>query len=173
MENKPEYWLAGPVDNITGFLQPVAHALLQAKREVRGYTKDFPEELVWNKVAGLASVGFHLQHLSGVLDRLFTYARGEQLSEKQLTYLRSEAVNNSGISIEELVLHFDNQVDRAISQLADTKESELLSARGVGRKQIPSTVLGLLFHAAEHTMRHTGQLLVTIKVLTENKKAGD
>jgi uncharacterized damage-inducible protein DinB len=37
--------------------------------------------------------------------------------------------------------------------------------RFVGRAKLPSTVLGLLVHAAEHTMRHTGQLLVTVQVL--------
>src|ERR1700743_2676422 len=89
-KNKPEVWLRGPLDGIPPLLQPVAHALLQAREEIDELMKDFPEELLWEKPAGMASPGFHLQHLSGVLDRLFTYARGEQLTQQQLTYLANE-----------------------------------------------------------------------------------
>jgi len=46
-----------------------------------------------------------------------------------------------------------------------------LEARGIGRKRIPTNVLGLLFHAAEHTQRHTGQLYVTVKML-KNAQSG-
>jgi hypothetical protein len=56
-------------------------------------------------------------------------------------------------------------VDRALAQLAATPESSLLDFRGVGRAQLPSNVLGLLFHAAEHASRHTGQLVTTAKIL--------
>jgi uncharacterized damage-inducible protein DinB len=38
-------------------------------------------------------------------------------------------------------------------------------ARGVGRKRKPSTVAGLLIHCAEHTQRHVGQMVTTVKVL--------
>lgn len=172
MQSRIEYWMAGPIDKVPGLLQPVAHALLQARREVREYSEGFPTELLWVKLAGMASVGFHLQHLSGVLDRLFTYARGEQLSEEQLRFLGSEGVPNPDSTIEELVINFENQVQKAIEELRTIKDANLLEARGVGRKQLPSTILGLLFHAAEHSMRHTGQLLVTIKVLINNKEAG-
>jgi uncharacterized damage-inducible protein DinB len=41
----------------------------------------------------------------------------------------------------------------------------LLDFRGVGRAQLPSNVLGLLFHAAEHASRHTGQVVTTAKML--------
>ena len=67
-----EYWMSGPVDNIPALLQPVAHALLQANLEINHLMQDFPEEKLWEKPAGVASPGFHLQHLTGVLDRLFT-----------------------------------------------------------------------------------------------------
>jgi hypothetical protein len=76
-EKLPEVWLRGPVENIPSLLQPVAHALLQAREEVSELLENFPNELLWEKPAGVASTGFHLQHLSGVLDRLFTYARGQ------------------------------------------------------------------------------------------------
>src|SRR4030095_3299143 len=89
-EKLPEVWLRGPVENIPSLLQPVAHALLQAKEEVNELLQGFPNELLWEKPAGAASTGFHLQHLSGVLDRLFTYADDNQLDKEQLVALKRE-----------------------------------------------------------------------------------
>lgn len=167
MHSEPlEYWLCGPVAGVPDLLQPVAHALLQAKREVRQCMAGFPEASLWQQPAGMASVAFHLQHLSGVLDRLFTYARGEQLNPQQLSCLAAEGKQKAFVPVSSLLDQFDEQIDKAMEQLKNTDPSSLTEARGVGRKQIPSTVLGLLFHAAEHTMRHTGQLLVTAGVLS-------
>lgn len=164
---QPEYWMRGSVENIPSLLQPVAHALLQARDEVNEIMENFPPDLLWQKPAGLASPGFHMQHLSGVIDRLFTYAKAEQLTQEQLDALKAEGKENETTDIATLLLRFNNQVDAAIKQLSQTNEKSLTEFRGVGRKQLPSTVMGLLFHAAEHTMRHTGQLLVTTKVLRE------
>jgi uncharacterized damage-inducible protein DinB len=124
---------------------------------------DFPDKLLWEKPAGLASPGFHLQHLAGVLDRLFTYARNEQLNPTQLNYLAQEAIENN--SLNKPLEIFNKQVDHALAQLANTDESTLTAHREVGRNKLPSTVIGLYVHAAEHTMRHVGQLLVTVRVL--------
>ncbi|MFY0254439.1 DinB family protein [Chitinophaga sp. 30R24] len=162
-----EYWMSGPVDNIPALLQPVAHALLQANQEVNDLMQDFPESLLWERPAGMASPGFHLQHLSGVLDRLFTYARAEQLSKAQLSELAAEGKPIN--TLPALLDRFNAQVHKALVQLSTTSEASLTEFRGVGRKQLPSTVLGLLFHAAEHTMRHNGQLLVTVKVLEQQE----
>jgi len=166
-KKKPEVWLRGPVDGIPPLLKPVAHALLQAREEINELMVGFPEELLWKKTAGMASPGFHLQHLAGVLDRLFTYARNEQLTQQQLAYLASEG--KSGVELSSLLENFNRQVDIAVKQLSETNEDTLTNIRGVGRAQIPSTVIGLMVHAAEHAMRHTGQLLVTVNVL----KAGN
>lgn len=165
---KTEVWLRGPEPSIPPLLQPVAHALLQAREEIEGATKDFPTELLWDRPAGVASVGFHLQHLTGVLDRLFTYAQSKPLTEEQLTYLESEGrPPASPYSTQTLFDDLSAQVDKALKQLRETLEHTLLQPVGVGRKQLPSNILGLLFHAAEHTQRHTGQLLVTVRVLQE------
>ena len=164
---QPEYWMRGQVENIHALLQPVAHTLLQARDEVNEMMQHFPSHLLWQKPAGLASPAFHLQHLSGVIDRLFNYAKGEQLTAQQLNELAAESKEDSNITTDLLLLRFNKQVDAALAQLNQTDETTLTEFRGVGRKQLPSTVLGLLFHAAEHTMRHTGQLLVTTKVLKE------
>lgn len=161
----PEFWLRGNLPEINPYLQPVAHALLQAREEVKELMKDFPDELLWEQPAGVASPGFHLQHLAGVLDRLFTYANGQMLSEEQLRSLKEEGVRTDGLTAQKLLEEFYLQVDKALGQLKAIDEKTLTEFRGVGRAQLPSTVLGLVFHAAEHTMRHTGQLLVTVKVL--------
>ncbi|MBE9463100.1 DinB family protein [Dyadobacter subterraneus] len=168
MENieKPEVWLRGPLPNVPPHLQPAAHALLQAQEEINKLGQNFPSDLLWIKPAGLASVGFHMQHLAGVLDRLLTYARGESLTDKQLEYLRSEGkAPFEGCSFDDLLQNLNKQFLIAITQIENTDSSTLLEVRMVGRAQVPSTHLGLLFHAAEHTMRHLGQLLVTLKFL--------
>lgn len=164
---KKEVWLRGPVPGIPPLLQPVAHALLQAKEEVTTIMQDFPPRLLWDDLAGLASVGFHLQHLSGVVSRIFTYARGEQLSPIQFEYLKAEGKASANETITLLLKRFDNQVEEALDQLWRTDEATLTDNRGVGRANLPSTVIGLLFHAAEHTQRHVGQLLVTARILRE------
>jgi hypothetical protein len=165
--NKPEAWLRGPLNSIPALLQPVAHALLQAREELNDLMTDFPDALLWHKVAGMASPGFHLQHLTGVLNRLFTYAKGAGLTEDQLSYLAAEGKTTEHIHTADLVMQFNIQVDNAINQLAKTNEQVLTQVRGVGRSQLPSTVIGLYVHTAEHTMRHLGQLLVTVRVLKE------
>jgi hypothetical protein len=163
---KREVWLRGPVAGVPAMLQPVAHALLQAREEVEALMENFPEIFLWVRPAGMASPAFHLQHLTGILDRLFTYARGEALRPGQLEYLSLEGKETSQPpGLDELVGNFHEQVDKAILQLRHTDEKTLADCRGVGRAQIPSTVIGLLTHAAEHTMRHTGQLLVTTRLL--------
>ena len=124
-----------------------------------------PSDL-WARPCETASVGFHIRHATGSLDRLFTYARGEGLSPEQRAFLDSEATPGSPqAQAAELASAFEQQVSRALEQLRRTPESTLLEARGVGRLQLPSTVLGLLFHAAEHTQRHVGQIVTTAKLV--------
>jgi len=167
--NKTEVWLRGPLPGIVPALQPVAHALLQANEEVIALMEGFPLQLLWEKPAGLASVGFHLQHMKGVIDRLFTYAQGTMLSTDQLNYLSAEG-RDTGQTVDFIVKEFNEQISRAIAQLSQTTAPDLFATRGVGRQQIPSTVIGLLVHAAEHTMRHLGQLLVTVKIQTAHTR---
>jgi uncharacterized damage-inducible protein DinB len=165
-EKLPEVWLRGPVENIPSLLQPIAHALQQAKEEVNELLEDFPNELLWEKPDGAASTGFHLQHLSGVLDRLFTYAHGKQLDKEQLAALKMEGDSmQTKATAAELIEAFNAQVDKALMSLTKIDERTLSEYRGVGRAQLPSTVMGCLFHAAEHTMRHLGQLIVTVRVV--------
>jgi uncharacterized damage-inducible protein DinB len=166
MSTKPEVWQRGPVADIPALLQPVAHALLQAREELEELLPEISESILWKRPAGVASPAFHLQHLSGVLDRVFSYARAAALTEEQFKQLRDEDVPGlPEINAENLFQRFDTQVEKALAQLKTTNINTLTDFRGVGRQQLPSTVIGLLVHAAEHTMRHLGQLRVTVKLL--------
>ncbi|WP_210516976.1 DinB family protein [Hymenobacter terricola] len=168
-----ETWLRGPLPDVPPLLQPVAHALLQAREELNAAMHDFPPALLNERPAGVASVGFHLQHLAGVLDRLLTYARRETLTEQQLAAFTAEvpplAIDNE--TVKKLVREFSDKVAKALNQLKNTDEASLTEVRGVGRAQVPSTLIGVLVHAAEHTTRHLGQLLVTARVVQATRKA--
>ena len=159
-----EYWLSGPIPEIPPLLQPSAHALLQSVREVKAYLMDFPEEQLWENPFDRASVGFHLRHLTGVLDRLLTYAKGEPLTTEQLAYLNEGNGQNAPTS-QQLIAHFEQKVNQALDYFKTVPENTLPEARFVGRKKLPTTVIGLLFHAAEHSQRHVGQLLVTVSAI--------
>ncbi|SIS98858.1 DinB superfamily protein [Zobellia uliginosa] len=170
MQNqKPEVWLRGPIPEIPALLQPAAHALLQSSEEIERYLIHFPQDKLWTKVAGRASVGFHLQHITGVLDRMLSYARAESLSEEQFGYLSREGQADDGLTVKQLVSAFQEKTQEALSFFKTLNEATLGEVRSVGRKKLPSTTLGLLFHAAEHSQRHVGQLLVTKSVLIPPK----
>lgn len=159
-------WLRGALPDVVPLLQPVAHSLLQCRAEVRTTVPMLSSTELWATPGGAASAGYHVRHAIGSLDRLFTYARGEQLSRDQLSALREEGRIDERDGIQDtLVAEFDEAVDRALIQLRATDPSTLLESREVGRSRLPSTVLGLLFHAAEHTQRHAGQLVTTAKVV--------
>lgn len=168
--SEPEVWLRGALPGVPPLLQPVAHSLLQCREEVRGSLGGLMPAELWARPGGAASAGFHARHAAGSLDRLLTYARGEQLSTAQRDALDAEgAPDLAADAASRLVASFDEAIDRALRQVRDTAEHRLLEARAVGRAQLPSTVIGLLFHAAEHTQRHCGQLATTVKIVRANR----
>ena len=164
--SEPEVWLRGPVEHVAPLLQPVAHSLLQCRLEVRATVPTLTPAAVWSRPGGAASAGYHVRHAIGSLDRLLTYARGEQLSAEQMAALRAEGHPDERDGIQDtLVAEFDAAVERALAQVRATDPDTLLEPREVGRARLPSTVIGLLFHAAEHTQRHVGQLATTAKMV--------
>jgi uncharacterized damage-inducible protein DinB len=143
---------------------PAAHALLQAAEDVERVAAGLNADELWARPGGGASVGFHLVHIAGSLDRLFTYARGEGLSEAQRAAAAAEAqAAAAGFDAAALVAGVRAAVERALAQLRATPAASLLEPRPVGRGRLPSTVLGLLFHGAEHAQRHVGQIIATVK----------
>jgi uncharacterized damage-inducible protein DinB len=162
----PEPWLRGPIPGIPPLLQPAAHALIMAIEDCEAAAVSLTADQLWHEPGGAGSVGFHLRHLSGATDRLLTYARGELLTNAQKTFMLAERTpGDPPASVAQLLTAWRATVDRALAQMADTAEATLTEFRGVGRAQLPSTVIGLLFHAAEHASRHTGQVVTTAKLL--------
>lgn len=166
----PEAWLRGPMEGMDSFLQPAAHALVQAREDLDRAAAGVSTAQLWARPNRAASLGYHLRHAAGSLDRLLTYARGQQLNDRQLAELKREA--EPGAPPQDaaaLVAHLRGAIDAALAQLRATRREELLEARAVGRAQLPSTVLGLLFHAAEHTTRHVGQAITTAKLIAGDR----
>lgn len=163
-----EYWLRGPVDGVIPFLQPVAHALLQVRDDVAGAIAPLSTAQLWRRPGEAASVGFHVKHLAGSLDRLLTYARGDQLTPGQVTALKAEAVAGEPADVPTLTTLLEHRIDSALAQVRGTSEAELLVERRVGRQGLPSNTLGLLFHAAEHATRHAGQIITTAMIVSRS-----
>lgn len=158
--------MRGPVEGYAAELQPVVHSLLQVIEDVEAALATLTPEQIWSRPGGAASAGFHARHLAGALDRLFTYARDEALSPDQRAVLASEADPGSPpADAAALVALLRAGVDKALAQLQATAPADLPAARGVGRARLPTTVLGLLFHAAEHSTRHAGQIITTAKIV--------
>ena len=160
-----EWWQRGPVPDVPALLHPVAHILLQVGESV--------DELVsgltvpqWNaRPAGIASAAFHVRHMTGVIDRLFTYARGESLNDAQFTWLRAEGSEIAEADVAEMLAALHARIDAALNELKTVDVATLGDFRAVGRAKLPSTVIGCLVHGAEHAMRHVGQLSVTVRVV--------
>jgi hypothetical protein len=145
---------------------PVAHSLLQVLEEVDTVVRPLSFEEIWARPGGAASVGFHLKHLAGSLDRLLTYARGESLSEAQRSALDGE--ERAGLANDQpsiLLRAACTAIEGALQQVLATHVETLDDPRRVGRAGLPSTVRGLLFHAAEHAQRHAGQIVTTAKIV--------
>jgi hypothetical protein len=102
-----------------------------------------------------------------VMDRLFTYARGDALSEVQFAALRAESAPIVQADIAPLLAHLDAQIASALAALRAVDPATLGDYRDVGRAKLPSTVIGCLVHGAEHGMRHVGQLSVTARIVRE------
>jgi hypothetical protein len=166
MTTLPEAWLRGPMPGIDPYLMPAAHALVQASEDLERAARGLTAEQLWARPGGAAAAGFHLRHIAGVVDRLFTYARGEALSAAQRETLAAESTpGDSPPDADSLIQRAQAAIATALETLRATPREKLLETRAVGRKQLPSTVLGLYSHAAEHAQRHTGQLITTAKIV--------
>lgn len=159
-----ELWLAGPIEGVPPLLMPAAHTFLQVRHDVPHFLSSLSLEQLWQKVGASAPIGFHAIHIAGATDRLMTYARGEQLSDAQSADMKLETTI-TGLDGSEIATRVRHAMDAAVGQVRAMPDDMLLAPRGVGRKQLPSTTLGLIAHAAEHALRHTGQIATLVKVL--------
>jgi hypothetical protein len=160
-----EWWQRGPMEGVPPVLQPVAHILLQVRESVEEMVSGL-SETQWNaRPGGVASAAFHVRHIAGVIDRLFTYARGEVLTDAQRAAIPLEGVPITMAEVPVATALLSARVEAALGELRTVDVGTLGDFRGVGRAQLPSTVVGCLVHGAEHAMRHVGQLSVTVRVV--------
>jgi uncharacterized damage-inducible protein DinB len=156
-----EPWMRGTHAELDPLRRAVVHALDLAEEDVARWATNLSDEDILSKPYGLPSVGFHLRHIVRSLDRLLTYAEGRMLSEPQLAALRTEM--DAGSSAE-VLREFREGIENAkVRVLAFSVD--YAAERGVGRKRLPTTVGGLLVHCAEHTQRHVGQMVTTVKLV--------
>jgi len=160
-----EWWQRGPVDGVPAVLQPVAHILLQVRESVDEIVPGLTDA-EWNaRPASVASAAFHVRHMAGVIDRLFTYARGDALSAEQFAAMRLESAPVTSADAPSVIGELHARVDAAVAELKTIDVATLGDFRAVGRVKLPSTVIGCLVHGAEHAMRHVGQLSVTARIV--------
>lgn len=147
-------------------LQPAAHAILQVGEDVLPIVRDLTPAQLWARPGGAAAIGFHLAHLPGSLDRLLTYSRSEPLNAEQLAALAAErTVHEDRPELAASLERFSAGLESAVEYLRSVPSDTLLLSREVGRKRLPSTTLGLIFHAAEHSSRHAGQIVTLTRVV--------
>lgn len=164
-----EPWLSGSHSELPAVLRAVLHAFELAQEDVHKWTAELSEVELHASPSGLTPISFHLRHIPGALDRLLTYAEGQQLSAEQTATMRAE--NTPGPTREELFATFDNGLAAAAQRVRAFASTDLNQPRAVGRKQLPTTLGGLLVHLADHTQRHTGQIVTTAKLFKAT--AGD
>jgi len=151
---------------IEPLLQPVAHALTGVAEDLLPLLRALNEDDLWATPGESAPIGYHLAHMTGSLDRLFTYVRGESLSPEQWSAYESEQkITELRPRGATLIAGLRATLDRSLQDLRDIRPERLLEPREVGRARRPSNVLGLLVHAAEHTVRHAGQIATLARVL--------
>jgi uncharacterized damage-inducible protein DinB len=166
-----EPWLRGTLTEDDAVRRGVLHALELAQEDVVRWCGEFSEEQLEARPFGLPSVGFQMRHIARSLDRLLTYAEGQQLSDVQLDALDMEMKPLD--SRAELFEEFHGGLDAAMRRIREVSPETYDKTRWVGRGCLPSSVGGLLVHCADHTQRHVGQLVTTAKVVVAMRRAGD
>ena len=164
-----EAWLNGKLEGYAPLVMPAVHALVQAIVDLRKFTSGLSDEELTARPNGAPSVAFHLRHITGSIDRLLTYLRGEQLNAAQFAALEAETAEGSDLTAEELTRHAIAEINYALDVLKNVDPNDLFEERFVGRRRLPTTVFGLLFHIAEHTARHVGQVVTTTAIVRKRE----
>ena len=146
-------------------ITPVLYAFQQAREDLAQCTHALTTEQLWAAPHGFASVGFHIRHIAGSTERLTTYLEARELTPTQLLALEAESQPGTATR-DELLILLDASLRYAESVVRGIDPATLTEPRYVGRKKMPSTVIGLLTHIAEHTQRHVGQAITTARWIT-------
>jgi uncharacterized damage-inducible protein DinB len=163
-----EPWLRGPLEDVHPLLAPIFYSFQQAREDLRHWTAGITREQLWARPMGLGSIGFHIRHIGGSVERLLTYAVGGQLSEAQLSEIEKEM--EPGQKLDDLLSELDRRLTAAENLVRTLDPASLAEPREVGRKRLPATLGGLLTHIAEHTQRHVGEAIVTVKIAETTRR---
>jgi hypothetical protein len=155
MDAMEEPWLRGPLPDVDPLLSPVLFSFQQAREDLARHTAGLTRGQIWFRAPGSGSVGFHLRHIAGSTDRLMTYLEQRELSDAQMADIRSEDTPGDA-DRDALLQELDRAFRRAEQVVRRLDPAVLREPRTVGRKRLPTTVIGLLTHIAEHTQRHVG-----------------
>jgi len=166
--NQPEPWLRGCTENLPAVHLAVLNALELTLENVDHWCFGLTQEDFHARPHGLPSVAFHIRHIARSIDRLLTYAEDNRLTEGQFAALETESEPTA--SIQTILDEFHGSFDRASLRIRELVGIDLELPRSVGRKNLPTTVGGLLVHIAEHSQRHTGQIVTTAKLLLAHRK---
>ena len=165
VETRPsvEPWLRGTYADVPAVGRAVLHALDLALEDLTKWTAGLRDGEIHAQPLGLTSVAFHLRHIARSTDRLLSYAEGKQLSDEQMAALRSEKQGDETLAM--LLADVESSFVDAAERVRVLATADLNTFRGVGRKQLPTSIGGALVHVADHTQRHAGQVVTTAKVL--------
>jgi hypothetical protein len=158
-----EPWLSGPLPDIDPLTAPLFYSFEQTRQELRAHTEGLTTAEVWARPHGLTPAGFHIRHIGGAVDRLGAYLRGDQLNDAQIAAMKAEP--EPGEPPDELLKKMEEHLERCQQYVRTIDAATLREPREVGRKKLPTTVIGLIVHIAEHTQRHLGQAITTIKLV--------
>jgi uncharacterized damage-inducible protein DinB len=164
---QPEPWLRGTLSEVPAVARGVLHALELAREDANRWCESLSENELHARPFDLPSIAFQLRHIGGSIDRLLTYAEGNQLTGEQIAVMKAEM--DPGASRGMLFAEFEQELDSAARRVRALAATDFEQPRGVGKKQLPTSVGGLLVHLADHTQRHVGQLVTTAKVLLASK----
>jgi len=160
---QPEPWLRGTYSDLPAVLRAVLHAFDLAQEDIAHWTADLSEAELHATPYGLTSIALHLRHIPRSLDRLLTYAEGNQLSSEQIIEMKTEC--DDSVSRDELFSELNAGLGKAARRVRAFAEADLETPCAIGKKQLPTTIGGLLVHLADHTQRHTGQIVTTARLL--------
>lgn len=161
----PEPWMRGPIPGLEPLVMPVFYSFTMVREDLARHTAGISQEALWRRIEPLPSLGFHLRHIAGSVDRLTAYLMQHSLTDAQLRFLKEEGV--PGATLQELLTAVDASLRASEEALRTIQPSQIHQPRFIGRKRLPTTVLGLLVHIAEHTQRHLGQAITTAKLVRD------
>lgn len=161
----PEPWLRGSLEGVHPLVAPLCHSLEQAREDLAALCAGLTDDDLWTDLGQVAPLGYQLKHLAGSVNRLATYLAGEQLSTAQLEQLSAESDVDDTPPADVLLAGIEQAFRQVEEQARSIDPATLADPRPVGRLALPSSVMGLLVHIAEHTQRHVGEAIVTAKIL--------